>query len=175
MKPDIQSDTQSDTQSDKDYKAAMDTAIRLLCRRRHTSYEIEQKLAARKVNKDCIKAVISKCRHLNYINDKETALQYFQELKNKGCGCLKIRSDMKKKGITQEQIEDIFSKFYNDNEELETARKALQKNLRRFNREKDHWKKKEKIYRFLCYKGFTGSIISKVISELIINDPDTND
>jgi len=153
--------------SDKDFKAAMDMAIRLLCRRRHTSYEIEQKLMSKEVNKDCVKAVISECKRLNYINDKETAYQYFKELKSRGCGCMKIRSDMKRKGITQEQIEDVVSEFYNDADELETARKVLQKKMPQFNREKDHRKKREKIYRFLSYRGFTGSIISK-----LLNNPD---
>ncbi|QTA77998.1 Regulatory protein [Desulfonema limicola] len=152
-------------ESDKDYKNAINTAVRMLSRRRHTSYELEQKLALKGFNKDCIRFAISECKRLDYINDHQTACHYYQELKSKGYGCVKIRLDMKKKGISQEQIDNIFLKYYNESEELETARKVLKKKEPGLNREKDSRKKKEKIYRFLSYRGFTGIIISKLIHD----------
>lgn len=166
MEPGIESEINIEVKSGKDYKKTMEAAVRLLYRRKHTSHELYKKLILKGFEKDFVKAAISECKQLNYINDKETAVQYYHELKARGYGAIKVRFEMRRKGIEPEYIEDIFTKFYNDNEEIETARKVLQKKMHALKREKNKRKFKEKIYRFLSYRGFSGSIISKLIHDL---------
>ncbi|MGE0086916.1 MAG: regulatory protein RecX [Desulfococcaceae bacterium] len=153
--------------SSQDLKKAMDTVIRILARRSHACAEIRQKLRQRGFGADIIHTVISECERLHYIDDGETACQYFRELKNKGCGPQRIRADMKKKGLWGDRAESLISEYAESKEEKEIARNVLEKKKTAFDREKEGRKRKEKIFRFLSSRGFSGSVISDLIrSEL---------
>ncbi|QTA88139.1 regulatory protein RecX [Desulfonema magnum] len=143
---------------------AMNAAVRLLSRRNHTKYEIRQKLKQRGFVAEVITKVISECEQFNYINDEQTAQYYLRELQTKGYGLRRIRFSMKKKGLNEELISNILEDHHTDADELENARRSLEKKLRTLNREKDARKRKEKIYRFLYSKGFSASVISELIS-----------
>ncbi len=149
----------------KIYQQAMNVAVRLLSRRNHTGYEIEHKLKDRGFEADLTEKVIAECERLNYINDKETARLYIQELKRKGYGTHRISISMKKKGLSEELTEDMLEQFNSESDELENARRVLENKLKSFEREKDIRKKKEKIYRFLYSRGFSKSVISEIMSQ----------
>jgi len=142
----------------------MNVAVRLLSRRNHSRYEIEQKLKDRGFDADLTEKVISECQRLNYIDDKETARLYIQELKRKGYGTHRISISMKKKGLSGELTEEMLEQFNSESDELENARRVLENKLKSFEREKDIWKRKEKIYRFLYSRGFSKSVISGTAS-----------
>ncbi|CAN2039987.1 Regulatory protein RecX [Candidatus Magnetomoraceae bacterium gMMP-15] len=147
----------------KEYNKAMNTAVRLLSYRNHTEYEISQKLKQRGFDIEIISQIISECQRLKYINDEEYAGLYIEELKAKGYGTYRIRLSLKKKGIISEQINKFLSEHLSEIDEIEIARKAMQKKLKSLSREKDLKKRKEKIYRFLYSRGFSGSVISKLL------------
>ncbi len=151
--------------SEDSYRAALDSAVRLLSRRNHTALEIEQKLRRRGFSQETAASVIQECERLRYIDDHETARCYFRELKRKGEGSLRIRARMKQKGLSGEGVESMLFQYTGDAEEIENARKALKKKKPRFDREPDPRKRKEKMYRFLCSRGFSGAVISAVIRE----------
>jgi len=151
--------------SEGSYRSALDSAVRLLSRRNHTALEIEQKLRRRGFSEETTASVIQECERLRYIDDKETGRCYFRELKRKGEGPTRIRSRMKQKGLSGEWVESMISQYTGDAEELENARKALKKKKPRFDREPDPRKRKEKMYRFLYARGFSGSVISALLWE----------
>ncbi len=153
---------QADTSS-QDLKKAMDTAIRILARRSHACAEIRQKLRQRGFDADIIQAVISECERMNYLDDRQTAGQYFRELKNRGWGAQKIRAEMRKKGLYGDLAESLISDYAESQEEREIARNVLEKKKAAFDRERDGRKRKEKIFRFLSSRGFSGSVISQVV------------
>lgn len=144
-------------------RLAFDTAVRLLARRNHTSLEIEQKLRKRGFDSEAIAWAVAECERLRYIDDEKTGRFYFLELKRKGCGPRRIRFQMKQKGLSGEFVEEMISGYEAGEEELEAARKALEKKRPRFDREPDARKRKEKMYRFLYSKGFSGEIISALL------------
>jgi len=146
----------------KNCNKAMDSAVRVLARRSHTKYEIRQKLRQRGFSTDVISKVLSECERLNYVNDEETARIYLRELRSKGYGPRRISVFFKKKGIGHELTDTLLHKD-NAEDELETAHKAFSKKLTTFDREKDMRKRREKIYRYLYYRGFSSSVISEVI------------
>lgn len=147
----------------QDLKKAMDTAIRILTRRNHASGEIRRKLRQRGFGADIIQAVISECERLHYVDDRETARLYFRELKKKGWGTQKIRAEMRKKGLQGDLAESLISDYAESQEEREMARNLLEKKKTAFDREKDRRKRKEKIFRFLSSRGFSGSVISELL------------
>lgn len=155
---------QADTSS-QDLKKAMDTAVRILARRSHASAEIRQKLRKRGFDADIIQTVLSECERLHYVDDGETVHLYFRELKNRGRGPQKIRAEMRKKGLHGELAESLISDYAESQEEREMARNLLEKKKTAFDREKDGRKRKEKMFRFLSSRGFSGSVISQVLRQ----------
>ncbi len=83
-------------------------------------------------------------------------------LAGKGC----VRQDMQKKGLTGEIVDRLVSEYTAGADELAAARRVLEKNALRFDRETDPRKRREKIYRFLCAKGFSGGVIAEVMREV---------
>jgi regulatory protein len=144
---------------------AINAAVRLLARRDHTRYEIRQKLKLRGFGSDEILAAVAECERLNYINDERTARVYIGQLVRRGFGFRRIAIELKKKGLQGPRFEDILEQQRAEIDEREIARRVLQKKLKSFERETDRKKRRDKIYRFLDYRGFNRSIISELIRE----------
>jgi regulatory protein len=146
---------------------AISVAVRLLARRDHTRYEIRQKLKRRGFGSDEILAAVAECERLNYIDDERTARVYIGQLVRRGFGFRRIAIELKKKGLQQgRRIEDILEQQRAEIDEREIARRVLQKKMKSFERETERKKRRDKIYRFLDYRGFSRSIISELIREL---------
>ncbi|MFC1828814.1 regulatory protein RecX [Thermodesulfobacteriota bacterium] len=146
-------------------RKAMHAAVHLLAFRSHTTYEIKQKLKKRGFSADVISRTISECRRLNYVNDMDYARYYFESLAAKGYGPHRIRSAMRQKGLSGEIIQQILIEQDTEVEELENCRRAFQKKITVFHRVKDLKKRREKIYRYLYARGFTGSVIQEVMRD----------
>ena len=152
--------------SEDPYRKALNTALRILTRRDHSKHELSQKLKARGYVQEVINDVISECERFDYINDERTAQVFIRRLQRKGYGRKRIRSELNRKGLRSKNIQTILSKSINDTDECQGAEKIYQKHARRFNREKDELKRKDKIYKFLYGRGFSQSVISEVISKI---------
>ena len=152
--------------SNDPYRKALNTALRILTRRDHSKHELSQKLKARGYVQEVINDVISECERFDYINDERTAQVFIRRLQRKGYGRKRIRSELNRKGLRSKNIQTILSKSINDIDECQGAEKIYQKHARRFNREKEELKRKDKIYKFLYGRGFSQSVISEVISKI---------
>lgn len=157
---------EEDTLSEIKTRAAMDTAVRILTSRGHTSSELARKLKSRQIKPDIVSRVVAECERLNYINDAGTAQQYLEELKKKGYGRRYVLTAMRKKGLDVEIIEDVLHRGYPESEERENAIIMLKKKLPAFNREKDPYKRKSKIYRYLYNRGFSPEVITAVVNSM---------
>ena len=148
-------------------RQAMNTAVRMLSRRDHSCFEVRQKLKQRGFSSDAIRATLNECKRLNYIDDQRTARVYIGQLARRGFGFRRIAIELKKKGLHGRLIEDILEQQKVEIDEREIARRVLQKKMKSFERETDRKKRRDKIYRFLDYRGFNRSIISELIKECI--------
>ena len=146
-------------------RKALETAVRMLTRRDHTRYEIRQKLKQRGFGSDDILAAVAECERLNYIDDERTARIYIGQLVRRGFGFRRIAIELKKKGLQGKSIEDILEQQQTEIDEREIARRVLQKKIKSFERESNPKKRRDKIYRFLDYRGFNRSLISDLIRE----------
>jgi regulatory protein len=147
------------------YRKAMNTAVRLLARRDHTGFELQQKLRQRGYGCGVIDAVLTECERLDYINDERTARMYIGQLARRGFGFRRIRLELKKKGLSGDRFESILNESSSEIDEHEIARKILQKKMKSFEREEDSKKRRDKIYRFLYSKGFSDMVISDLMRE----------
>lgn len=148
-------------------RQAMNSALRMLSRRDHSRFEVRQKLKQRGFHSEAIRDAVAECERLNYIDDERTARVYIGQLLRRGFGFRRIAIELKKKGLQGRRIEDILEQQKVEIDEREIARRVLQKKIKSFERETDRKKRRDKIYRFLDYRGFNRSIISELIKECI--------
>ncbi len=146
-------------------QAALDAAVRLLARRNHARAELAGKLRQREFSEPAIETALAACDRYGYLDDEETARQFFRELRRKGNGPLKIRREMARRGLTGDEVDRLLADYAGGAEERAAARRQLEKGRVRFDREADSRKRREKKYRFLRGRGFTGETIQAVMSE----------
>ena len=145
----------------------MNSAVRILTKRDHSKYELKQKLHQRGFASKVIDTVIAECERLDYINDLRTAHLYILQLKRKCFGRRYVRMALKKKRLGGAVAENLLLKNYPEADERENAGKILQKKEKTFEPEEDLKKRKEKIYRFLCSRGFSKYVISELIRDVV--------
>jgi len=148
-----------------DYQKTFNSALRILTGRDHSKYELTQKLVQRGFTALDIEKAVSECERFDYINDERTSRVYIRQLILKGYGEKRIRYEMNKKGLKGERIENILCETVAEIGELEGAERILDKNLKRFERESDPKKRRDKIYRFLHARGFSQDTIRKLIKK----------
>ena len=152
---------QFDTKIDLTRKSALNTSLRILTRRDHSRNELVLKLKRRGFSKDDIDYAISSCEQFDYINDERTAGVYIRQLKRKGYGKKRIQLELNKKGLKGSRITGILDQSVSETDEREGAERILKKNIKRFERETDRLKRRDKIYRFLNARGFSREVISE--------------
>jgi len=146
------------------YQKALNTALRILTGRDHSKSELIRKLKQRGLKSEDIEKAVSECERLDYINDERTARVYINQMIRKGHGLNRIRHEMNKKGLRGQRIQNILSEIESDIDEAEGAERILEKNVKRFERETDLKKRRDKIYRFLYARGFSQDTIRKLIN-----------
>ena len=144
-------------------KSAYNAALRILTRRDHSRYELVRKLKQRGFSSEDIDHAVTACEKYDYIDDERTANVYIRQLKRKGYGKKRIQLELKKKGLKGDRILNILDESVSETEECEGAQRILTKNVKRFEREKDLQKRRDKIYRFLHTRGFSREVITKTI------------
>ena len=152
-----------DTQLKPSHKKALNSALRILTPRDHSKYELVQKLKQRGFSREDIDAAISSCQRFDYINDERTTQVYIRQLKRKGYGKKRIQLELNKKGLKGTRLQGILDKSVSENDEREGAERILKKNIKRFKREKDALKRRDKIYRFLHARGFPQGVIAEIL------------
>ena len=145
------------------YRKALNTALRILTGRDHSKFELTRKLKQRGFKAQDIEQAVSECERLDYINDERTSRLYASQMIRKGYGFNRIRREMEKKGLRGPAIEPILAEIESDLDEAQGAERLLEKNLRRFDREGDLKKRRDKIYRFLFARGFSQDTIRRLI------------
>jgi regulatory protein len=142
---------------------ALNAALRILTPRDHSKYELVKKLKQRGFSSVDIDDTISACERFDYINDIRTAQVYIRQLKRKGYGKKRIQLELNKKGLKGTRIQSILDQSVSEADERKDAARILKKNIKRFKREKDRLKRRDKIYRFLHARGFARGVIAENI------------
>jgi regulatory protein len=154
------------SRTNETYRKAFNTALRILTRRDHSKHELSQKLNARGYAAEIIDDVMSQCERLDYINDERTAQEFIRQLHRKGYGLKRITFELNLKGLRGKHVQEMVSQSISLSDERQAADKIYQKHTRRFEREKDVFKRKDKIYRFLYARGFSKTVISELIGKI---------
>lgn len=143
-------------------------ALRILSKKRYTTFEMEQKLSAyakkRKALRDeLIAPVIERLKDLDYLDDEQFVRDYIAErVRLRPRGKSLIRRELKFKGVSKDLVEQAFETVEID--EFELAHNLLSRKLSRW-RKIPIQKQKMKAYQLLYSKGFEGKAIYKAIDD----------
>ena len=133
-------------------------SLDLLSRREHSVSELRNKLIRFNPDSNDLKDVIERLITSNFLDDKRFASAFIRSKAESGYGPNYISQYLTKKGITPDKY-DMYSL------EIDWEDKCLtQFNKKRRNKE-INFKEKEKILRFLAYRGFSYEIIKNALKE----------
>ncbi|NND82431.1 MAG: regulatory protein RecX [Gammaproteobacteria bacterium] len=80
--------------------------MRLLAMREHSRSELETKLSKKTESKDLLFAVLDELRKENYQSDSRFAESFVRSRANRGMGPIKIRSELKNRGVDSAIIDE---------------------------------------------------------------------
>ena len=143
-------------------------AIRLkimdfLSRREHSSREILNKMSNRVESKEMLLDSIKELIEDGLLSDERFAESYFQSRKNRGYGPLRIRNELKQRGIGDQLFFSLSNEVNWYKYALEALRKKINGDL------PTETKDVLKLKRFLNYRGFDFQDIDRAF-ELLKNE-----
>jgi regulatory protein len=145
---------------------ALNTAYRILARRDHTRHELAIKLREKGFGRTAIANALARCQALGYLDDAKTARVIASHLVGRGYGPLRVRQTLMQKGLDEHLVETALDCCGDESAQVDSARHMLEKKTTRLARESDPWKRRQKAYRFLVGRGFTGSVINRAIAHI---------
>jgi regulatory protein len=118
-------------------------------------------------SRETIEKVIAKLKDYKFIDD-EAFTKWFieQRTKIKPRSSKFIEYELKRKGISEDIIEEVHGKWFMVHSDLDIALELAKKRLPRLENEEPQ-KKYEKMVRFLASKGFSYDIIKKCIDQVL--------
>ena len=144
------------------FAAARAFAMRSLARRESAESELAKRLRLQGFNEEVIEAVVEYCRGYNWVNDDRYGAMAVRAGATKGHGPIKIRFDLRRKGLDDMQIDAAFDQPELDWFELAFAlleRRARVADLGDF-------KLRMKWLKYLLGRGFTQDQARYAISAL---------
>lgn len=152
---------------DLDDLKAVDThikeiCIRLLACREHSQQELLQKLALKGFGADLVQPVLNELALKDWQSDRRYALSYARQRIDKGYGALRVRYELRQRGIAEVDLEDVI-------EEVADGWLALLERtyLNKYGHDalisRNEWAKRS---RFLLQRGFSGAKINALFKHL---------
>lgn len=137
-------------------------AVDLLSRRDYSRRELQRKLSPRSLSEDDVDVVLDELAENNWQSDERFASMYLRSRASRGLGPLRLRQELREKGIADGLVELTFEESDADWYEMaiEVARKKLQ-SLGPFSPEV-----KAKLWRFLSYRGFNSDQIQYAMDDV---------
>ncbi|MBK8946835.1 MAG: regulatory protein RecX [Ignavibacteriae bacterium] len=144
------------------------SSFRYLGLRNHSNYELKMKLLKKGFDKILIENVLIELENSGFLNDKFFTESYFQYQMRKKKGINKIISELFKKGVKREIINEVSKNFLDDEISLNSAMEIAVKKFNSLNEKNNsNIQIKQKLFAHLVNKGFTTDIIGKTISRIM--------
>ena len=169
---------------DEEEKKAIGMALKYLALKPRSRKELEKKLSAvggsteggkeKKIDEETIKLALEQIDNWGYLNDEEFAKSFSELKKISGKGKIFIFRELKRKGVNEQTIKKILSRFYTNEEEHKIALSLAKKrfpDLFKFPPEADppsaEKSRKEiiKLKNYLLQKGFSWEVINELFCQ----------
>lgn len=144
-------------------------AFRLLQRRIHTSRELYTKLRQKFSDELLIKNCLTELKQKGFINDREFAFAFISEKqKSKKWSKAKLKSELIKRGVSNEIISEVLNQAFDTKKETESAKELAEKKLSQIvKKENDKRKVFQKIMMYLQSKGYDYEMSSEVVRKIL--------
>lgn len=146
-------------------ESALGYAFLLLKFRLRSEKEIRGRLEKRKVDPQTIRAVITFLKSKNFIDDQLFARSWIRSRLKRPLGIRRLRQELKLKGVDQAVIESQIKKAQQDYSEPEVVKKLAVEKFKKI-KGVDRYKVKQRIYRYLHYRGFSTDAIIEALRQL---------
>jgi regulatory protein len=149
------------------FTKAKNDVIRFLSYRPRSEWEIYNKLKRKKYSGITIKEIINWLKEKNLINDREFSLMWIKDrMASKPLGKLRIKKELRQKGIDDSIIENIINNFFREEiDELKIAYQLVEskKNALKL---KNIEIEPKKIINMLKNRGFSYNVINNIYDEI---------
>lgn len=146
------------------YAFALDKAVSLLAVRARTEHEIADTLRKCAYPESIIARVMSRLLEAGYLNDTGFAQSWAASRASKGLGTMRIRMELRQKGVEQAAIDEAVSSMDRD-ALLGGARKAAQKAAR--GRDLSQNAERQKVLAALARRGYDYSISRQALQSIL--------
>lgn len=144
-----------------------ESALRYLSRRLHSVKELRLKLIRKKFEQEFIDKIINELIEKGFLNDFQFASE-FAEHKSREWGKEKLKSELIRKGIGREIIDQILLNNLSEENDYINAKKLAAKKYKILSgRKSDDKKIREKVFSFLIYKGYDYELSKNVTEEIV--------
>lgn len=141
-------------------------AYSFLSYKQRSKSEIIKKLKAKKISDNVIENIVNVLTEQKYINDHNYAKLYLEsKLMSKPIGKRLLKLKLYEKGIDKEVSEKVIDENYNEEIELESAEKLLEKYAKKV-RGKNDFEKKKKCFSYLISRGFDFETANKALKNI---------
>jgi regulatory protein len=141
-------------------------AINGLARRAYSVYEMRTYLERRAEDKDVVKSVLDRLKHLDYLDDSRYARQFVRlhtELRKQGA--FRIARDLRARGVPDRHIEAALTERSPESSETMLVRERLQRRMKTLRAPLDE-RRVASLYRSLLRAGFSADTIRRELSTL---------
>ena len=146
-------------------KIAKDFALDYLGNRARSEKELRQRLRSKRVRKELIVEIVEDLRRIGLLNDRKFSKAFAEDLLNrKGVGSIRMRMELKQRGIPDETAEEVVTEIYEKTDNTELIRRCLKKKTN-YLQKIDDPKVKQKLYQYLIRQGFSWADVKDVISQ----------
>ncbi|MCH9689959.1 MAG: recombination regulator RecX [Gammaproteobacteria bacterium] len=152
---------------------AFNAAVRLLARREHSRYQLQNKLKQRGFLMDAIDEALDKCLRLDLQSDVRFADMYCRGRINRGYGPVVIRQLLRQEGVSVDIADDILEQANVDINWLHEAARVWHKKYQNIP-DNPSPLEQQKQRNFLRYRGFTEAVIGSFFERLNVNELDNN-
>jgi len=147
----------------EDNDQAMQRAVKFLAVRAHSAAELKEKLLRRDLPSAAVHFALAECKRLGYLDDRQFAKEYLEEMRGRGWGDRKCRMGLQKKGVDRAVIDEIFADGDDPEAALQRAAAVFERKWQTLQREPDPRKRQEKVFRFMVSRGFPAETVMTLI------------
>lgn len=145
-----------------------DYLLRLLGRRHHAAAELDRKARQKGYEAAVIADVIAELREKQYLDDEAFARQFAADkLEFRQWGPVKVRAALIEKGVGAEVAGRVTERLTGDLELEKICVDLALKRTRHFLRERDDYRRRQKVAAYLQRKGFDFETVNRALPEIL--------
>lgn len=129
----------------------------ILGRRDHSAFEMREKLRGYGYRAQEVEACIERAQELRYLDDARFSCYFIEERKRRGWGRRKIEQELKRKGVSIEDVPGYPEAFFSEDEDAERALALLAR------KSVPEGHAFEKLVRYLMAKGFSYGVAAGAV------------